>query len=186
MGDYFKKIIKIFLLIVLGIVIFNLGGEIGYRSKYYIDQWRFTRALEKFNQGIIDYFKNDTYGGKTPQETYQMFISALKAGDLDSASKYFYWEKQVGEKERLEKLKTEGKLEEYIENLPKWEDLKEEEYWDKDGRRYVYEIYEKSHVEKLPDGKGGYIEKKWPAGQYKYSITFWLNKHAQIWKIYSL
>jgi len=31
----------------------------------------------------------DTYGGKTPQETLDMFVDALRKGDIDLASKYF-------------------------------------------------------------------------------------------------
>jgi len=31
----------------------------------------------------------DTYGGKTPEETLNLFIEALKKEDLELASKYF-------------------------------------------------------------------------------------------------
>src|SRR3989344_4310089 len=34
-------------------------------------------------------YAEDTYGGQTPEETLQLFIDALKAGDIDLASKYF-------------------------------------------------------------------------------------------------
>ncbi|MDO8516389.1 MAG: hypothetical protein Q7S28_04005 [bacterium] len=40
----------------------------------------------------------DTYGGKTPQETLQMYIDAVEKGDYDLASKYFievYKEKEL-------------------------------------------------------------------------------------------
>lgn len=33
--------------------------------------------------------RNDTFGGKTPEETLQLFIAALEADDLELASKYF-------------------------------------------------------------------------------------------------
>ena len=39
----------------------------------------------------------DTYGGKTPQETLQMYIDAVEKGDYGLASKYFVVEKQEGE-----------------------------------------------------------------------------------------
>ena len=44
-----------------------------------------TKALSDFETAM----KNDTYGGKTPQETLEMFIDALKKGDIELASKYF-------------------------------------------------------------------------------------------------
>lgn len=31
----------------------------------------------------------DTYGGKTPQETLDLFVAALRSGDVELASKYF-------------------------------------------------------------------------------------------------
>jgi len=34
----------------------------------------------------------DTYGGKTPQETLDMFIDALEKDDVDLAVKYVYWD----------------------------------------------------------------------------------------------
>lgn len=33
--------------------------------------------------------RNDQYGGKTPEETLQLFVVALEKGDLELASKYF-------------------------------------------------------------------------------------------------
>ncbi len=33
----------------------------------------------------------DTYGGKTPQETLDLFVDALRKGDVELASKYFCW-----------------------------------------------------------------------------------------------
>ena len=37
----------------------------------------------------LDVFKNDTFGGKTPEETLKLFIEALKQGDVEKASLYF-------------------------------------------------------------------------------------------------
>jgi len=180
-----KKIFKILVFGVLGaaVLYFAVFAVYFFGSRYYYN-WKIGRDYQQFEQAILDYLKNDVYGGKTPQETYQMFVDALKAGNLDSASKYFYWEKQVEEKEKLEKLKAEGRLEEYIENLPKWEELKEEEYWDPDGRRYSYKyIQEEDEVFYDPLLKK---ERVISAGEYQSWIDFQLNKQAQIWKIYSL
>lgn len=40
---------------------------------------------EKYQEAM----KNDTYGGKTPQETLDLFVEALRAEDVELASKYF-------------------------------------------------------------------------------------------------
>lgn len=39
-----------------------------------------------------DRMTSDTYGGKTPQETLDMFIDALEKDDIDLAVKYVYWD----------------------------------------------------------------------------------------------
>ena len=43
----------------------------------------------------------DTYGGKTPQKTLQMFIEAVEKGDYELASRYFILEKQEKELDDL-------------------------------------------------------------------------------------
>jgi len=180
-----KKIIYglVFLAIIAAVV------WVGYKVAYpEYQQWKFNRWAENFNKGLEDYFKNDTYGGKTPQETYALYIEALKRGDTETASFYFYWERQVEQKKKLDELKAKGELEKYIADLPKWAELKEEEYSVKETRQFVLtEISTKPETVKLPDGKGGYITKTFPPGEYvSFSVTFQLNKSANIWKIYSL
>jgi hypothetical protein len=54
-------------------------------------------------------YKKDTYGGKTPQETYQMFLNALKAKDIELASKYFVLEEQDRYKKALQEVDKSGK-----------------------------------------------------------------------------
>jgi len=48
-------------------------------------------------------YEEDTYGGKTPEETLALFIAALKKGDTDLAAKYFVVDKQEEWREKLEK-----------------------------------------------------------------------------------
>lgn len=38
---------------------------------------------------VEEAYRNDTFGGKTPQETLDMFVAALRAEDVELASKYF-------------------------------------------------------------------------------------------------
>jgi hypothetical protein len=39
-------------------------------------------------------YKEDKFGGKTPEETYEMFLDALRKKDIELASKYFVLDKQ--------------------------------------------------------------------------------------------
>lgn len=75
-------------------------------------------------QKAIRYYKNlekqyaeDTYGGKTPEETLQLFIDALKAGDVELASKYFVVEEREKRKEFLQKVDNAGNLSLFINEL---------------------------------------------------------------------
>src|SRR3989344_8825646 len=44
---------------------------------------------EKAEKAYVEAMTADTYGGKTPQETLDLFVSALEKEDIDLASKYF-------------------------------------------------------------------------------------------------
>ena len=61
---------------------------------------RFQERVQSVRKEIYDATMADTYGGKTPQETLQMYISAVEKGDYELASKYFV------EKEREKELKS--------------------------------------------------------------------------------
>lgn len=148
----------------------------------YYASWKIGRNYKKFEKAFIDFLKNDKYGGKTPQETYEMYVNALKKQDIELAAKYYYFEKQDREEKRLKELKEQNKLKQYADSMPKWEDMTEEEYWDKDGRRYGYK-YIQEEDEKYYDPILKQ-ERIISAGQRKGFITFLLNKHANIWKLY--
>jgi len=177
--------------IFLGIVLILAGagwwawdyfelGEAWEAAKFNVESKGAIEALE-------DYFKNDSYGGKTPQETYALYLEALKRGDLNTASLYFFWERQVEQKKKLEDLKAKGELEKYIADLPEWGELEEEEYGDSSAKKYswIEELKEIATV-KISDGAGGFVEHTFQPGKYEQEIDFQLNKSANIWKIYSL
>lgn len=64
---------------------------------------------EKYLKDLKKAYDEDTYGGKTPEETLQLFIDALKKGDIDLAAKYFVVEKQGEWTDELKNTKeTEG------------------------------------------------------------------------------
>lgn len=74
---------------------------------------------EKFEQAM----RNDTYGGKTPQETLNLFIEALQKSDVELAYQYFIL-KENGERdpkwmEGLIKTRDAGRLQEVADSLSK-------------------------------------------------------------------
>jgi hypothetical protein len=177
---------KSFYIAIIVSAVLILGGFFLFKNYYY--SWRIGYQWKKFETEFTNYLKDDKYGGKTPEETYNMFIGALKSGDVEIASKYFYWEKQVDEQSRLQKMEDEGKLGDYINNLPKWGDLRETNNYNVEGeKKYMWMgISTESIIAKLPKGDGTYFEEIIPPGEYISEIIFQLNKQANIWKIYSL
>lgn len=100
-----KNKIKI-MLIVFGAVIFVWYGYVG-AVKY--KNWKWYQGMKKeaakFEAEIADKKAKivaDTYGGKTPQETLDLFISAVEKGDYELASKYFVVERQEKELRELQ------------------------------------------------------------------------------------
>ena len=59
-------------------------------------------------------YAEDTYGGKTPEETLQLFISALKAGDIELASKYFMVDEQIKWTKNFEQIRDRGMFNQMI------------------------------------------------------------------------
>ena len=81
------------------------------RNKF--EAWQVKRAYDKLAE---PYYK-DTYGGKTPEETYDLFISALKKGDTDLASKYFVIEDQESWDKTLSEYQNVGSLNSFIAEI---------------------------------------------------------------------
>lgn len=91
MGGVKKIIFYIFLGLVLFILVWWVGsavysGWMGYK-------WE--KQTEEFQLALSKPYREDTYGGKTPEETWGMFLDALKKGDVELASKYIVPEKRV-------------------------------------------------------------------------------------------
>lgn len=159
----FVKFLGVFLLII-GIV--GGGYQIWYHyfsadAKMQANYERYQDRQEQFDAAM----KADTYGGKTPQETLSMFIDALKKGDVDLASKYFLFDKNLSVdkwKKFLLDIATKGNLSRFASDLEKYDEAKKtfDPY-------YVFLYYNN-------DGTVG------------LQINMQLNSGAHIWKIESL
>ncbi|MBI5732511.1 hypothetical protein HY967_00940 [Candidatus Jorgensenbacteria bacterium] len=79
---------------------------------------RAAQAMKDFEEAM----RNDTYGGKTPQETLNLFIEALKKDDIELASRYFILELDERDPAYLTQEKPllalrEFRIENKLENL---------------------------------------------------------------------
>ena len=82
-----------------------------FGSIYYLNYYNSPeqKAL-RYYADLEKQYAEDTYGGKTPEETLQLFIDALKAGDIDLASKYFVVEEREKTKNDLATVQNNGGL----------------------------------------------------------------------------
>ena len=90
-----------------------IGWGVLYVVRSYVPEYQARKAYEK----LIEEYKNDPYGGDTPEETLQLFIDALKKGDVELASKYYIWDKQEERKSDFIRIKEKGALLEMISDL---------------------------------------------------------------------
>ena len=167
-----KKTVFIVILAIL-VILFGLFLYVGgYKMlKGLYDDWNTSRkaheAIQQYNEFLDQYYKTlaeDTYGGKAPQETLDMFIDALERDDIDLASKYFALDDNLSRK--------------------KWEDaLKEEE-----GRGRINQIIDV--VKKMqPSTSNLNLDTEFEFiildkdGLVEHSLFMRLNEYSKVWKI---
>ena len=107
-----------------------LGGGIaivllGIGATYAIDYYRYRVSPEyqaqKYFEDLERRYREDTYGGDTPEETLQLFIDALKKGDIELASRYFLVDEQQKWRQKLATIKEINRLDGMITDLQKTE-----------------------------------------------------------------
>ncbi len=139
---WFKIIVLIALLIfVLGLVFnkyFWLSTVTSFQNKMMM------RNIAKYEQK----FKDDKYGGKTPEETYVMFLEALKKKDIELASKYFVLEKQEEYKKALYEVDKNGKWDLMMEDLTNYNNMTKEKTGD---NYYTINIFRKDDPKMLSE-----------------------------------
>lgn len=170
----FKKILII-------ILIFLAGFAVGNTVKYFLDFWRADSNVQGFVNLLEAPYKNDTYGGKTPEETFDLYLSALKKGDLELASKYFASNKRES---RLKVLKNEN-TKTYIQEL---ESIDKNKWIKKISNNqadihYAAIRYAEKEI-KTVNNSGKIITKKLSKGNYSSTMSF--IKIKDFWKIYLL
>lgn len=77
--------------------------------------------------------KADTFGGETPEETLKMFVAALRAGDIEQASRFFLLDENLSREQWLKRL-TELKEKNLLSQMA--EDIENRAKPDLDGRTH--------------------------------------------------
>ena len=98
------------------------------------------KSGEQYLKDLKRAYDEDTYGGKTPEETLALFIAALKKGDIELASRYFVPEKQEEWREVFAKEKNAGGLKNIVIEAQKLELSKN------DGQRAFFTITNNRNV----------------------------------------
>lgn len=152
---------RLILVIVVGL---GIAGFFVWNGYYRDNPLRTYQAAER---RYIEAMTADTYGGKTPQETLDLFVIALRAGDVDLASKYFLLDENASREKWVTNLST-------IQNQKRL--------------RQLAELISKA----VPNPKDSidtndfkYVLKN-PDGVIEATINFELNKYSEIWKIESI
>lgn len=163
-----------------GLVLVALGLIALYAPSYWRDY-----QLRKLTEELQKPYREDTYGGKTPEETFDMFLDAIKKGDLELAVKYFVVKERDKQKARFDKMRQEGTFEKQIQ---KWEQARKEwvkvvdDYNDWKTHATVQYKYRREKAIKVFDELSK-KEEILPPGEYATEVIFDLNELTNIWKI---
>ena len=151
-----------------GIIILAIGGFFAW-SKYLSPQAKYQRETQKNYEKYLAWEKNyekalieDVYGGKTPEETLQMFIEALKKEDIELASKYFALNTSLSRDEWKKKIiENKEKIINIVLNAKPTsnQELSKDTFW--------FSVYDDN-------------------GEVEQLIEMSLNLQSNIWKIESL
>lgn len=124
------------------------------------------REFLKFEEEYIAAMTADNVGGKTPQETLDLFTAALAAGDVEGAAQYFMLDDQ-GSRDKwvkaLREIKDKGALDEMVKDLKKTKPDLEGKIDDND---FKFAIFENGILNNL--------------------IDMQFNTHSGVWKIEDL
>jgi len=166
-------------------VVFAAAFALGNAVKYYLDIWKADRNVKSFQSAFDALYKGDAYGGKTPEETFDLYLAALKKGDLELASRYFVVERRKIITDDLLEMETKNQIADYIKEL----DSISRQGWvkkendDKLDVRYSATRYMTKEIRAIDDN-GIVISKKLLPGQYSSTMSF--EKINNFWKLYSV
>ena len=112
---FWKFLAGLFGILALGFLAIY-GTALYDNSGTFRDWWNARKAQNEY-EALKKLYEEDTYGGKTPEETLALFVDALKKGDMDLAAKYVFIDDQEKVRADLLQARTTGNLDEVIERL---------------------------------------------------------------------
>ncbi|HPT40104.1 MAG TPA: hypothetical protein PLQ44_00655 [Candidatus Paceibacterota bacterium] len=159
-------------IIILVALFLLFGGYDGIKGVYNNWQDRKNAALmiKGYNEMMDKISKTlteDTYGGKTPQETLDMFINALEKGDIELAGKYFALDDNLSRQKWEDALKDsymKGEVPKIIGLLKRLEASSEQSILE-------------TEYEFIVLGENGLAD---------YIVHMRLNEYSKVWKIVSM
>lgn len=139
----------------------------------------FATNIEKEAKRLEELYKNDVYGGKTPEETFDLFINALKKEDINLASRYFIIQKQESWFKTFEEYKNSNIIADFVIELENSKNT-----WEKSITKNpnVVNFYGSTLVEKDTKVNFNGQELTVPADTYT-NITRFEKYPSGIWKI---
>jgi hypothetical protein len=126
------------------------------------------RNYDKWEESIKEQYRNDTYGGDTPEETWAMFIEALENRNFDLAVKYFDLNEQEKWGSGLTKIIEERGIEIFLSELRTFR-KGEKESIGEDKRYYFFSYFDKEFDRVL-----------------SAQVVFFFNPYSKVWKILGL
>lgn len=136
-GGERKKLLLQIISIILLVFLLLVFGDTARKWWGMRQADRAAEALKQFEAEATARMMADTVGGKTPQETLQMYIEAVEGGDFELASKYFVEAKREGEKNNLVQTQENKNTEFLLGLLRQIVDV--EGYYSTDKKRYTVE-----------------------------------------------
>ena len=164
------------LCVIIGLIAIFFIGDFLYRQAY-VFVWN--NKTDKFMDSLERPYREDTYGGKTPEETWAMFFDALKKGDIDLAIKYCDYYRQQRCSERLEKHRDKNAREAWVKELETIRRIPPPETrYDAEGNIISVAVKD--------DDRADFIYRYYNKESKRYlgsSVVFQYNHYAKIWKI---
>jgi hypothetical protein len=115
------------------IVVTLIGVTTSLLFLYFYLEWRTSdeyRAKLTYKK-LENEYRNDIYGGTTPEETLQLFIDALRQKNVQKASLYFSLDKREELSKKLEDVEQSGNLQfmtDYLDRAETPQKLNDENY----------------------------------------------------------
>ncbi len=109
--------------VVLGIVAFYVKGYINWQAQgaQYDEYARATAeyvAQQKAQSAALEKaYREDMYGGATPEETLKLYVEALEKGDFELASRYYIAEEQSEIRMQFDEMEKNDSLTMFISIL---------------------------------------------------------------------